>query len=278
MEEKVVSLGGGIEVPVHYHSGPSPDAPALVLVHGLGVTAYLNWSRCFDALGETFRLVAFDLRGHGRGLRTYHFTLEDCADDVVKVADAVGFDRFFVAGYSMGGPIAKLCWRRHPHRVAGIVLAATASEFGFNLGSRRARTLMTMVRSAVLLNPRWVKKRVSAWAVMRLGHVLPPLQITSELSGHRLGTVLGAAKSLAGYSANDWLDKIDVPTAIVVTSDDDRVSPASQRALASIPGAVIFETPGTHTACITNPETFVPAMLEACLDVWRRSAQQAISA
>ena len=71
-----------------------------------------------------------DHRGHGRGLRDDRpFRLEDCADDVAAVADQLGIERMIVVGYSMGGPIAQLLWRRHSALVDGLVLCSTGAAF-----------------------------------------------------------------------------------------------------------------------------------------------------
>ena len=83
--------------------GAAPDAPAIVLLHGWTATADLNWFRCYGALGERYRVIAFDHRGHGTGLRSKKpFRLEDCADDAVAIAAALGVERFIPVGYSMG--------------------------------------------------------------------------------------------------------------------------------------------------------------------------------
>ena len=67
-----------------------------------------------------YRVVALDHRGHGRGIRSKKaFRLEDCADDAMAVCDVLGIDQVIPVGYSMGGPIAQLIWRRHPERVRG---------------------------------------------------------------------------------------------------------------------------------------------------------------
>jgi 3-oxoadipate enol-lactonase len=122
-------------------TGP-PDAPVLFLLHGWTATAALNWFPVFDALGERYRVVAFDHRGHGDGIRARRpFQLADCADDVVAIADALGIDQFVPVGYSMGGPIATLVWRRHRARVQALVLCATASRFG---ASRLERTQLAL--------------------------------------------------------------------------------------------------------------------------------------
>jgi pimeloyl-ACP methyl ester carboxylesterase len=73
---------------VHEGARP-PGAPTVILLHGLGATAALNWFTSFPALDPRFHVVAPDHRGHGRGMRAgTPFTLEDCADDVVALADA----------------------------------------------------------------------------------------------------------------------------------------------------------------------------------------------
>ena len=98
---------------------------ALVLLHGLGITADLNWGATYAQLCGLFRVVAPDLPGHGRGVRPWpKFTLEKCADHIVALADSLGIEKFIACGYSMGGLVAQLIWRRHPDRIAGLVLGA----------------------------------------------------------------------------------------------------------------------------------------------------------
>lgn len=278
MEQREVTLADGQSLNVWHAAGP-PGAPALFLVHGLGVTGWLNWGQCFDALSRHFRVVCFDLRGHGRGLRTLRFRLEQCADDVVAVADALGVEEFIVAGYSMGGPIAKLCWRRHPGRVRGLVLAATAAKFMHRLNPRRVGRALGVADSLIMINPRWVKRRILQWANYRLGTLITEDELERELRGHRLSILLQAAGALARFSAEAWVSEIDVPVAVVVTSQDDRVPPQRQRELAAaIPDATVIETPGTHTTVILEGAVFGEAMVRACRAVQERIRSEAISA
>ena len=115
-------LGRRIELPdrgitfVRELPGPTEDAPALLLLHGWIASAGLNWFQTFDALSEHFRVIALDQRGHGRGMRTWkRFRLADCADDAAALIDILALDPVIVVGYSMGGTIAQLLCRRHPH-------------------------------------------------------------------------------------------------------------------------------------------------------------------
>ncbi|MGH3765621.1 MAG: alpha/beta fold hydrolase [Pseudonocardiaceae bacterium] len=65
--ERVVTVPGQGRTVVWDCPGP-PGAPTLLLVHGATMTAELNWSAVFPVLGRRFRVLAFDQRGHGRGL------------------------------------------------------------------------------------------------------------------------------------------------------------------------------------------------------------------
>ena len=105
----------------------SSAAPALVLLHGLTASADLNWFTAYNQLARRYRVIALDQRGHGRGirLRGRPFRLEDCADDVAALADALEIERFVPVGYSMGGAVAQLVVKRHPARANGLVLCAT---------------------------------------------------------------------------------------------------------------------------------------------------------
>ncbi len=128
--------------------GPTPDAPTVVLLHALGCTAYLSWFAALGELSRNYRVVTFDQRWHGRGIRSARFRFADCADDVVGVLDALGIDQAVVAGYSMGGAVAQLTWRRHPERVAGLVLCSTARNFR---GTRREKFFFPLMTAA--MNP-----------------------------------------------------------------------------------------------------------------------------
>src|SRR5215475_12313188 len=88
--------------------GP-PGAPTLLLLHGWLASAGLNWYQAFDRLGERFNVVAMDMRGHGRGIRSGRpVRLADCADDAAAVVDELGTGPVIAVGYSLGGPVAQL--------------------------------------------------------------------------------------------------------------------------------------------------------------------------
>ncbi len=123
---RLVELPGRGITRVWDYAGP-PGAQTLMLIHGVTFTAELNWGKTFAPLAQHFRVVAIDLRGHGGGIGTGpRFRLEDCADDIAALAEVLGIGRFVAVGYSMGGMVAQLLYRRHPSLLSGLVLCATA--------------------------------------------------------------------------------------------------------------------------------------------------------
>jgi len=76
---RVINLPGRGEVFVR-DSGGAPAHPAVLLLHGWTASADLNFFAAYAGLAESYRVVALDLRGHGRGMRSAEpFSLEDCA-------------------------------------------------------------------------------------------------------------------------------------------------------------------------------------------------------
>ena len=270
-QERWVELPGRGRTWVYDIPGPTLEAPALLLVHGLGVTSHLTWGPSYAALSRHFRVIALDLPGHGRGGRPRRrFRLEACADQAMAVLDALGVSRVVVVGYSLGGTVAKLAWRRHPERVAGLVLAATAARFGRGRRARVLRVVLLPVASVMArLRPGRLRELLIERALFRLDRFADPAHIAAELGGHHLPSLVQAIGAAVRFSSQEWLGEIDVPVAVVVTAEDDRIAPRLQLALAAgIARARIFEVPGPHTACATRPEAFVPAFVEACRHAW----------
>lgn len=268
--EHRVEIPGHGETVVRDHPGPD-GAPALVLLHGLGATGALNWGRCFPALARHFRVLSLDHRGHGRGLRTRRFRLTQCADDAAAAAEMLGVKQFIAVGYSMGGPIASLAWRRHPEQVSGLVLCATARHFASRALSRLARASLPAAAVALRMMPTLVHRRATHRMLQSVEH--PELRdyVRSELLGHDPATIVQAAEAVTRFSSHDWIGEVDVPTAVVVTQYDELVPAPRQRKLAaSIPGAEVFEVAGDHDACVRASD-FVPTLVEACRSVARRA-------
>ena len=250
-------------------AGP-PGAPVLLLLHGWTVSSDLNWFACYEELGRHFRVLAMDHRGHGRGIRSWWpFQLEDCADDAAALAQALEVERFVAVGYSMGGPVAQLAWRRHPDRVAGVVLCATSASFGGNRGAQVYFSSLLGLSVAARLTPAPVRRRLTGNVVRRRVRPGPWTEWwLAEMDRNSVSAVLEAGWALGRFNSESWLGSLDVPTAIVVTERDGVVPPHRQRSLAaSIPGATVHRADADHASCVTEPERFVPVLVDACTSV-----------
>jgi 3-oxoadipate enol-lactonase len=268
---RLVELPGRGITRVWECAGP-PDAPTLMLIHGVTVTAELNWGKVLAPLSRHFRVVAMDLRGHGDGIRVgSRFRLEDCADDVAALAEVLALRSFVAVGYSMGGMIAQLVYRRHSPMVSGLVLCATARNV---LGSPAERlAALALPSAAVAMRWNLLLQPVSAelLGLTLLGPVDDPATgrwARNQLRRTPLRTALSAVQAVCEFTSHSWIGQIDVPTAVVVTTRD-RIVPASrQRKLAAaIPGASVHEVNADHAVCITAPQMFAQVLLQASWSV-----------
>jgi 3-oxoadipate enol-lactonase len=255
-------------------AGP-PGAPTVVLLHGWTASADLNWFPSYGPLSREFHVVAIDNRGHGRGIRSLRpFRLEDCADDVDVLCDVLGLNKVVAVGYSMGGPIAQLLWRRHPERVAGLVLCATARRFsGSSPGERAMWSSMFGLSMAARLTPDVLRQQVFERIMGGRLEGSPAAQwAADEVRRGDPATILQAGTAIGRFDSRAWIGDVDVPTSVVVTDLDQLVAPRSQMNLAnSIPGASVRHVRGNHGVCVMGARLFVPALVDACREVSRRA-------
>lgn len=271
---RTVELPGRGRTFVRELAGP-PGAPTLLLLHGWTVTADLNWFTTYEALSEHFRVIALDHRGHGQGIRSWKpFRLEDCADDAAALAEVLGIERIVPVGYSMGGPVAQLMWRRHRGLVAGLVLCATGRSFsGLDLGSRVYFSSLLGLSLAARFTPAPLRRELTGRVIRRrlaggqwAGWAL------AEMQGNDTSTILQAGWTIGQFRSHGWIGEVDVPTAVVVTAHDRVVHPDRQLRLAeAIPGAEVVTVDGDHGSCVTDPDRFVSGLVQACAGVARRA-------
>ena len=252
--------------------GPA-EAPTVLLLHGWMATGGLNWLQAFEPLSRSFRVIAPDLRGHGRGIRTWkRFRLQDCADDAAQLVRGLAAGPVIAVGYSMGGAVAQLLWRKHPELVSGLVLCATGPSFfptapsrlalGATLGALAGTTRLAQVSTYV---PRRMWKTFSPGAI-RPPPKAVPAWVRSEFQEHDLRMVLEAGVEIGFHNAWDWLPEIDVPTSVLVTTRDSAIRPGVQIDMArAISGAKIHRLADGHLAC-ARPG-FGMTLNRACFDV-----------
>ncbi len=246
------------------------SGPVMLLVHGWMFASDLNWGRQYVPLAQAgYRVLAVDLRGHGRGLRsTERFRLVDCADDAAGLLEVLGVRDALVVGYSMGGPVAQLLAQRAPDRVAGLVLCATALDWQ-DPGQKLLWRTMAGLRLVLGLAPLGVWRAVvraqgagerhSAWVAAEL----------SRSSGRDLAE---AGRELGRFDSSGWVGELRQPAAVVLMQRDRVVPPRKQHALARALRVAPHLLDAPHEACSSHPEQFVRVLLDALGAVRTRAA------
>lgn len=108
------------------------EPETIVFHHGLGASAGI-WAKWLPLLTDRFRVVRFDMRGHGQSTPSSEGTpisLTLLIADLMAVADAAGAERFHLVGESLGGTLAMSAALQHPRRIATLTVSNGAHVGG----------------------------------------------------------------------------------------------------------------------------------------------------
>ena len=242
-------------------------------------SADLQWCTLYPALCERYSVIAFDHRGHGRGIRSEErFTLEDSADDAAAVVKVLEPGRRVIAiGYSMGGPIRcssgagtprsslASCSRRPRWRCTK--RAKTASVGTCSCSSRASCDRLPAAQCWLACD-----LREEAFANPDLEPYVPWMLAEMRRTDPRATSRAGLG--VRDFDARPFAPSIDVPAAVVITTDDHVVRPVKQRALASAVRATVFEIAADHDATMAAARPFAAITVEAVEAVRRAAAEE----
>jgi 3-oxoadipate enol-lactonase len=122
-EDRVIEAAG---IRLAYRVWGAPEAPPVVLLHGLGEGA-ADWDVVAPAFAKRYRVYAPDLRGHRGSDWPGEYSVELMEADVVGFLDALGLGPVGLIGHSMGGLVGQLLAGDHPERVARLILEDVAA-------------------------------------------------------------------------------------------------------------------------------------------------------
>ncbi|MFE7173902.1 alpha/beta fold hydrolase [Streptomyces sp. NPDC057616] len=246
----------------HRLLGPH-DAPSLVLGPSLG-TSLQVWESHVAALTEEFRVLSFDLPGHGGSpsgvlptVAPGRTTVDDLARLVLDLIDHHRVDRFHYAGISLGGAIGAHLAVHHPHRVDSLALVCSSAHFGTAGPWLQRAALVRQEGTAALLTAmpdRWFADPRAAAGP--LGTALLKDLAAADSSGYA-----ACCDALATYDLRSALRRITVPTLVVGGTRDVATPLDHSRELAhAIPDAVLRTVAVGHLA-VEDPETLCTALL-----------------
>ncbi len=114
-----------------YEVNGCDDAPAVVLIHGLGLTRRSTWQEMVASFARHFRVIAYDLCGHGETrLPDKPVSLTLLSEQLICMLDELGIERAALVGFSLGGMINRRCAMDHPDRVSALAILNSPHERG----------------------------------------------------------------------------------------------------------------------------------------------------
>jgi 3-oxoadipate enol-lactonase/4-carboxymuconolactone decarboxylase len=243
--------------------GPAEDTdrPLIVLGPSLGTTTAL-WDGVVGALDARYRVLRFDLPGHGISpATTERFSVGELAASVLAAVDAAGGGPFHYAGVSLGGAIGLELALRHPDRV----LTLTVICSGAKIGTAEAwHERAAQIRASG--TPSQVRGSSERWFAPGF------LQRDPSAGSRALETLMDvddesyalACEALAGFDVRDAVPGIRVPT-LCVSGELDGPTPVALLAelAAAIPGARHETIPGVaHLPAYERPDVVAALLLE----------------
>jgi len=251
---------GGIEL--NYRLQGRGSRP-LVCIHGVG--SYLEaWDAVANHLSEDFRILTFDLRGHGRSSRVHgRYEIDDFVGDTLSLADHVGFDSFDLAGFSLGGLVAQRLALQHPQRLRRLALLATVS------GRTREERARVLERLAALQEgergshhdaslSRWLSEDFQA----RNPELIACLRQRDAENDPQC--YAAAYRVLAETDYGGFIDQIQVPTLIATGEQDQGSNPRMATFMHEcIPGSRLEILPGLRHSILIEAPRQVAGLLHA---------------
>jgi pimeloyl-ACP methyl ester carboxylesterase len=237
---------------LHYHVAGSPEprtGQRVLYVHGTGCSGTV-WAPHMAAIADAHASVAIDLPGHGKSPGSGFRGVADYAYFVVELARTLGWDRFVLAGHSLGGAVALLSAIYHPELLAGLILVDTGARL------RVDPALLRDARGAAM--PGGVSGADRAWAFA----TDTPQAVVDAVHSLTAGT--DRSVTYGDWIADDTFDvmprvrAIRAPT-LVICGAQDRLTPVKYHRFleAQIPGSrlTIIENAG-HWVLWEQPEAF----------------------
>lgn len=261
---QIVRIG---ELDVAYRSDGPADAPVILLAHGV-MTSHRVWDDLAPSLTKDWRVVRYDLRGHGGTTASRPpYTMELLAADAVALLDALSIGRAHFIGTSLGGMIGQVLGVNHAERLLSLTLANTTAV----QGTPKAWEERIAVAAYKGLSP-LIEPTLHRWFTPECHERNPALidMMRGEAQRTSLHGFIGCAIAIQQLAHQHLLGSIRVPT-LIVAGERDTATPVveSEVLQRGIRGSRLELLPAAHQCAAECPELF--------LAVWQKNiAEQGV--
>jgi 3-oxoadipate enol-lactonase len=255
-------------VRIHYELNGAENAEVLVLGNSLGSSLRM-WDKVHAAVETKYRVLRFDMRGHGASsVPEGPCTLDQLGQDVLLLLDDLEFDRVAFCGLSLGGLVAQWLGIHAPQRVRRLILANTAARIGTpEMWDERISVIQRIGIEDL------ARATIGRWFTAQYAEQHPQeMQMIRQMI---------AATNPSGYSAccgvlrdadlRSEIASIEAPCLVIAGSFDPATPPSVSHALCSgLRDSRYVELEAAHLSAWERADEFAKAVL-AFLDTGGRS-------
>lgn len=250
-------------IPHHIIDG-SEDAEAIVFSNSLGTTLDM-WRPQVEALGDRYRLVRYDTRGHGRTRATgQNFGIGDLADDIADLLDHLEIERAHLVGISLGGATSLEFAARHPERTDRIAVLCTAAAIATPaFWAERVRLIRTRGMDAL------AETATRRWFTDGFHRDQPEVvrRFRGDLAACDPLGYTACCRAIGEMDLHDRLASVRAPTLVLYGTEDEVTTEADARALqAGIPDCRLVAVNGAKHIASVEQAAFVNQSLLAHFD------------
>lgn len=244
---------------LNYEVSGKEGAPWLVLSHSLACTVRM-WDPQVAALKERFRILNYDMRGHGASAAPAGaYSLEMLADDVLGLMKECGIRKARFVGLSIGGMIGQTLALKSPASFEKMVLADTThtqspemiKSWDERIGIARAQGMKALLASTM---ERWF---TPAFRERPEAQKIAELIVATPVNGYA-----GCGEAIKKLNTTARLKDIRLPV-LAITGESDAAAAGTRYIGEQIPGAKFVSiAQAAHIANIEQPEKFTQALRE----------------
>lgn len=248
-------------VALHHRIDGPDDAPVLVLGPSLGTDLHL-FDAQVTALAKTYRIVRYDLPGHGHSpTPDGPYTVVGLARDVLTLLDGLGIDRFHYAGVSLGGAIGQQLALAYPDRIRTLTVIASAARFAEPSSWHRRASLVRARGTAEMIS-----SRPGTWFTHNFvrAHNGEATRLVRMLTATNAEGYAGCCEAIATHDLRRDLTEICVPTLAIAGADDPATPPDMLKTIANgvQNGRYIIVDNAAHLPNVEHPDVISRAIAE----------------
>ena len=231
------------------------DGPAVLFTHGYQATGAM-WGAQHDALGPRYKVISWDLRGHGDSGAPddpAQYSHELVVEDMRRLLERLGDERAVLVGHSLGGFASLRFYLDHPEMVRGLVLFGSGPGYRDPDARARWNEMASRFAGSVEAKGLEILKRAKG------------MEVSTAKHRSAIGLAHAGRHMLAQFDSRvmDAITDIHAPTLVIVGGEDERFLGSSEYMAKKIPGARLVLVDGAgHAANMEKPDEFNAALLD----------------